>query len=171
DPAVVINHGDPVVIVPQEPFLHATQKVIDGADVKLGQPRAQDVVVPWAIDIITEPSCDGTMDLEMVLDSSLGQDVTMGSTDHSDWHDPNGTMAFGHQYGPKRQPRLLALVLPLMTSGATNINTDAGHSRASNPDVAFDNSPGLNDIMSPGDSTGHTQTVWPWQQHGPQAPT
>lgn len=55
-------------------------------------------------DINSHSDNDRTMDLDMVLGSSLGQDVTMAprsNAGHQDGHDPCGTMALRQQYGPR----------------------------------------------------------------------
>ena len=41
-----------------------------------------------------------------------------------------------------------------MVSGATDINSDPGCGRAMNPNMALGSSPGTDDIMAPGISTG-----------------
>ena len=48
--------------------------------------------------IAQPPKCSSTMDLDMVMSSSLGPDVAMvpsGSKGHPDLYDPNGNMIFG----------------------------------------------------------------------------
>lgn len=39
--AVVLSHENPVAIVLQDQSLHILQQVLDGVDVKVGQPKAQ----------------------------------------------------------------------------------------------------------------------------------
>lgn len=42
-PAVTRNHGDPVVIIPQDQHQPPLQQVIDGVGVRVSQPKTQDV--------------------------------------------------------------------------------------------------------------------------------
>lgn len=42
-PAVIPSHGGPVAIIPQDQSLHTFQQVRDGVDVRMSQPKAQDV--------------------------------------------------------------------------------------------------------------------------------
>lgn len=117
------------------------------------------LVARWAMDINTNPDCSRPMDLVMVLGSNLGLGVTMvpgESTGHPDWHGPHSSMALGYQHGPRCQPRFLALAQSSMVSGATYINIAPEWSRVMDPDMALDCSSGPDSIMTPTDSTGHT---------------
>lgn len=38
-----LSHGGPVVIAPQDQYLHELQQVIDGVGISVGQPKAQDL--------------------------------------------------------------------------------------------------------------------------------
>lgn len=42
-PAFVPSHGGPVAVIPQDQSLHTLQQVRDGVDVRMSQPKAQDV--------------------------------------------------------------------------------------------------------------------------------
>ncbi|ERE90160.1 reticulocalbin-1-like protein [Cricetulus griseus] len=56
----------------------------------------------WAVDISTDSGCSWTMDPDIVLVSSLDQDVTMApvcSAGPSNQNRPNGCIALKYQYG------------------------------------------------------------------------
>ncbi|KAL6036930.1 hypothetical protein STEG23_015242, partial [Scotinomys teguina] len=73
---------------------------------------------------------DRTMDLDMVLGSSLGLVVTSapgGGEGHPDQHCPSGSIAPGPKHGPKRQPRPLESAWSSMAIEVMDINTDPGY--------------------------------------------
>lgn len=56
-------------------------------------------LVPWAMDINTDPDFGRAIDLDLVFSSSLDLNVSVtpgGSIGHLDWHGPHGTKALGH---------------------------------------------------------------------------
>lgn len=56
-------------------------------------------LVPWAIDINTDP--DFGRAINLTSSSVAAHTVTPGgSIGHSDWHGPHGTKALGHQHSP-----------------------------------------------------------------------
>ncbi|KAL6036659.1 hypothetical protein STEG23_005377 [Scotinomys teguina] len=77
---IILSHGDPVAMVPQDWSLHALQQVIDGVDVGECQLKALDGCLGgiWvgAMDINTDPSCIWTTDPDMASSSILGPVVT-----------------------------------------------------------------------------------------------
>lgn len=71
--------------------------------------------------------CGRTVDPNKVLGHNQDSDVTMptgGSTGCPVQLGPHSTVALGNQCGSRWLPRLLALAWTLMTSGATDINSD-----------------------------------------------
>ena len=42
-PVVAMSHGDSAVVIPQDQFFHTFQQVMDGIDVRVGQPKTQGV--------------------------------------------------------------------------------------------------------------------------------
>lgn len=80
-----------------------------------------------AVDINTDSGCSRTMDLDMVLGSSLGLHVIValgGISGHPYWH--------GHRWCPRPQ----ASSQPLMVRGVIDINTDPKCVTVMDPDMA-----------------------------------
>ncbi|KAK7821257.1 hypothetical protein U0070_000203 [Myodes glareolus] len=70
------------------------------------RPRARlwPLVATWAMDINTDPDCESTTDLDMVLGHTPGSDVTMapgGSSGHLGRSSPHGSMALSCQPGSR----------------------------------------------------------------------
>lgn len=60
------------------------------------------LVAPQATNVNSDLGCCRTTDLDMILISSQGSDVTMspgGNTGYSDQHGSSGGMVLRHQYG------------------------------------------------------------------------
>lgn len=66
-----------------------------------------------------------------------------------------GSMALGHQYGRRWQPRLWE------SDRGTDINTDPSYNRAMNPDMALGTSLGPNLTMAPGGSVARSHQPGP----------
>lgn len=79
-------------------------------------------VVTWAMDINTDSYYCRTVKSDMVLDSSLGPDITMAPGD-SAWLS-DGTTALRHQHDHNLQPRLQTSIWSLVATWVTDINTD-----------------------------------------------
>lgn len=60
-----------------------------------------------------------------------------GSTGHSDPYDPSSSLTLRHQHGPRCQSRPLASARPLVVTGALDISSNSGCSRATYPDIAL----------------------------------
>ncbi|KAL6090109.1 hypothetical protein STEG23_003461 [Scotinomys teguina] len=128
--------------------------IIDGVDVRVDQPKAQVVgldgsraVAAWAKDIDTDPSCSGTTAPDMAIGSSSGLDVTM--------------TIVAAKVTQISMTSVAAWPLDTnMIAGATDISTDSGYGRTTNPDMALHHSPGLDITMASGGSTDQSD------QHG-----
>lgn len=116
------------------------------------------------MDINIDPSCDWTMDSDMVLGSSPGPDVTMAPVAGRSLR-----LAWTQQPSGPRIPiwsQILRITLPAIARGALGISTDSGCGRVMDPDLAL--------------AIAHACTIhWPWvavhvtlarQQYGSQAP-
>lgn len=96
-------------------------------------------MLTWAVDINTDPTYIGTMDLETANGHTLGLIVTVvqgGCVGLSDKNGPNRCVVLGIQHGLKWWPRPWAVTMPSMVIRATVINRDTGCSRAAHPDIA-----------------------------------
>lgn len=84
---------------------------------------------------------------------SLGPDVNMAlgsSAGHPGLHGPGGRMTQGDQCSFRCQPRPEASALPWAVTGVTDIYVDSGCNRATDPDITFVSSLGLDDIIATG---------------------
>lgn len=118
------------------------------------------LVAMGAMDINTETGCSRTTNPDMVLGSILGPDVTMdlgGYTGHSDQR----RVALGHQHDPRWGPRPRASIQLSMVTGAMDINTDQGCSRAMDLKMAFSWSSSLDVSMAPGSGSGYSDQDGP----------
>lgn len=84
----------------------------------------------------------------MVPGSSPGLDITMAPC-HPDQHGPPAVWPPDTNMALRWQFRCLALALPLMLSGATNINTDPVCGRTMDPNMALGSNPGSDNTMAP----------------------
>ena len=90
-----------------------------------------------------------------------------GSRGHADWCGPGSNMALMCQHGHRLQPRLWASLWPLVAPQTVDINIDPGCGRTMDPDMVLINCPGLDVILVPGGSTGHSGNVALRHQRGP----
>lgn len=109
------------------------------------------------------------MDTDMVLVSSLGQDITtmtapVGSAGHSNWHEPSSCKALKHQHDIRCQPRSRASAQPSMGTGTSDSNIDLSCGLAKDPGMAV---AAALPIWCHGPSWQHMslRSVWPQRQH------
>lgn len=81
----------------------------------------------------------------------------------SNLHGYSGHMSFGQQHDHRFLSRLWVFVLPLVVTGAMDINPVLGWSKAMDPDMALVCSLGLDVSMALGGSRS-PQFVWSWWQ-------
>lgn len=114
------------------------------------------LLATWTTDINTESGSGRTMDPDIILGSIPGLDY---SACHPHHRGPCSSVVLIHQYGPREHPRPLASAQFLMVSGATDIITDHGCRRTTDPDMALGHSFGLDNTMIPVDSHSHPNWV------------
>lgn len=102
-------------------------------------------VVTGAVDINSDPGCFKVTDLDMTLSSSSGPDNTMAPGEnegHSDQHGHGGSsMAFRHPHGHRFWSRPWAPMWSLLATWTTDINTDLGCDKTTDPDMVLCLSP------------------------------
>lgn len=84
------------------------------------------------------------------------------SSGHPVQYNPVVSMTLRHQHGLKWLTISLALAQLSMVSGAMDVNTDTGHDRSKDPDMALGRSPGPDNTMVLASSASHSD------QHGPR---
>lgn len=104
------------------------------------QPIPHTMVVTWALDIKTDPSCSRIMDPGMALVGSLGSDTTMpagGSAGHSDQFASSSAACLtpGHLHNLRQQHRV-EIQAALNGNMGHRHNTDPDCGRAVDPDMA-----------------------------------
>ena len=87
------------------------------------------------------------------------QTLTVGRPQIQTWS--QGEVWAWIYHGPRWQHRPPALAQSSTVSGTTDINIDAGFSRATDPGMALYHNLGLDDTMTPGGSTGHPNQPGP----------
>lgn len=107
------------------------------------------------MDINTDLACSMTMDPCMVPRRSMGPDVIMALTGIMGHFCPSGNVVLNHKHILQCQPYPWAFIETWMVTVATDINTDAGCSKAMDPDMALGHSLGPNISMVPCGSTFH----------------
>ncbi|KAL6090305.1 hypothetical protein STEG23_029493, partial [Scotinomys teguina] len=113
----------------------------------------------YAMDTISDPSCNKTKDPDRALGSGPGLDISMvsgGSTSHPDQKGPGCSMVFRHQHGLRWLTRSQPSIWLLVGTGAPDINPDHDCCRHKDSDNAFGSSPGLGNTMVLGANTGHS---------------
>lgn len=116
-------------------------------------------VVTQTMDIHTDPSCCRIKDLDVVIASSLGLNVTMTQGDSaglSDLDGPSNSLVLGLQPGLMWQFRPWKSALTSMLIEATNLNTDSGCGRDMDTESpAPYHSLGPDNTIATGGSVGH----------------
>lgn len=106
------------------------------------------------------PRCGRTIDIDMVLCSSPGPDVTMVPSGNAGPRPSTWLQMVAHTLGSTHSS---------VVSGATDINIDPVCGRTTDPDMSFSHSPGIDKTMAPVDRSPNS--AFPQWQQSPWIPT
>ncbi|KAL6065793.1 hypothetical protein STEG23_019498 [Scotinomys teguina] len=113
------------------------------------------------IQVVTSPNGSHTMAYPVIVHERLTTAITKAVSDKELRKSLSESLTFDNANTEcKKLLTLLKVAVQTpsigVASGATDINSDPGYSRAMDPDMTLHSSPGPDDTMDPDDSAGHS---------------
>lgn len=172
-----LSHGDPVGIVPQALSLHELQQLLDGVDVRVGQPKAW--LWNWVVaELVIPIGVSASSPLPVVRDGAISPESRGQLSCEGQGQLALLLQCLERGRASKGRGRLRMVLwfhhawflwIPEVT-WATDVSTDPSYSWTVDSDMALSSNLGPANILALGGSTGHSDGDGSGSGMDPQTP-